>query len=183
MYMVNVSHTHDFLYHVATHNVFYEGKKCNMWHINTCLPDYIILAKLHQYISAIFTHESHYAIVLHSVLGNPHCYFVSNWLIQILCSAVCSPPATVQVVHKIQTVAQSSYKPLYNVTFTRRFLHGRQMTGPVNKPGYMLWWWTVLMTQICREIDIVQFYIAVKWWFLLVMCRTLLFTHLWDLSI
>ena len=33
----------------------------------------------------------------------------------------------------------------------------------VSKSGYVLWWLSVLVTQVCVEFNVVGFFIAVKW--------------------
>jgi len=33
---------------------------------------------------------------------------------------------------------------------------------PANKSGYVLWWLTVLVTQVCAEFDILWFFIKVN---------------------
>jgi len=76
-----------------------------------------------------------YVIVLHRMFGNPSCHFVSDWLMQILCSAnsllpARSPPTTSSCVSKvIRPLCSCPDKPLYDITFSPRFLSGKQMTA------------------------------------------------------
>ena len=51
----------------------------------TMLPKYYIseILPMHS-ISAVFAHKNPYASFLHGVFGNPSCYFVYDYLMQIL---------------------------------------------------------------------------------------------------
>ena len=51
-----------------------------------------------------------------------------------------------------------------------------------NKWGNVLWWLTVLMSQVCTEFNVVQYHSVVIVSSLFVMSRTLLFTQSWDLN-
>jgi len=109
---------------------------CGIWRCCWC----IILAKFRRYISAIFAHNSRYAAVLHEMFGNTSCYFVSDWSTQILCPVPydAQPSDYIKQCEKIRPLRNRPDKSFYDVTFTRRFLRGKQMGTPDNcHPGQM----------------------------------------------
>jgi len=51
-------------------------------------------------------------------------------------------------------------------------LHKKQIITCEQIRVYVLWWLTVLVTQVCAEIIFVRFFIAVKQWFPTGVSRT-----------
>ena len=80
--------------------------------------------------SAIFSHKSHYIVVLNRVFGNTSCCFVSDSLMQILCLVPYSAQTSDCIKWCVicRPLRNCSDKPLYDVTFACRFLHGKRMT-------------------------------------------------------
>jgi len=88
----------------------------------------VISAKFRRYVTTIFAHNSGYAIILHRVFGNLSCYFVSDWLTQILCPVPygAQPSTYIKQCAIYGTLRNGPNNSLCNVTFARKFLHGKQ---------------------------------------------------------